>query len=257
MQSLPIAKTKIPILTYHSIDQTQSVITIRPEQFREHMQWLAAAGYSVVSLRDVLQWIRQGGTVNTPTVAVTFDDGFKNFFTSALPVLQELGFRATVFLVTGRCGLDNAWPGQLSSVPRLPMMDWSEVRQAAQYGIEFGAHTVTHPDLSGTLNDHLDREIRGSKDMIEDQLGSTVNGFAYPYGICTPEAQAIVKKNFEGACSTEMGMVSRHSDPFFLPRVDMYYFSTNRMFYRLGTRPFDLYVGVRKLIRRIRSGFPQ
>ena len=104
MLSLP--GVKIPILTYHSIDQTGSVISVGSDQFQHHMRWLASAGYSVVSLRDVMVLMRQGSPIPPNTIALSFDDGFKNFSSSALPVLQELGFRATVFLVVGQCGFD-------------------------------------------------------------------------------------------------------------------------------------------------------
>src|SRR5512138_3597748 len=104
------------ILTYHSLDDSGSVISIAPRLFREQMKSLQTSGLPVVSLEQV--------RTAPGSVALTFDDGYRNFLDCALPVLAEAGFPATVFAVTGFCGLVPGWSGQRASVPALPLMSW-------------------------------------------------------------------------------------------------------------------------------------
>lgn len=217
------------------------------------MSFLAQSGYSVLSLSRVLTLKNSQEEFPEKTIAITFDDGFKNFFDSALPVLQTYGFPATVFLITGRCGKDNYWPGQLSGIPRLEMLDWNDVEMAANQGIEFGAHTVTHPNLAHLSKEQYAEEILESKAIIKDRVGDEVKYFAYPYGVFTQEIHHFVGENFEAACSVEMDFVTKRSDPFLLPRVDMFYFSQNSMHHYLGTSPFYCYVKLRKFLRTLRS----
>src|SRR5215472_13250041 len=108
------------ILTYHSLDTSGSVISLDPKLFRDQMEWLRGTGIEVVPLERVKE--RPGA------VAITFDDGFRNFYEDAFPVLQDHRFPATVFIVTDFCGRQNNWPSQPASppVPRLPLMNWSE-----------------------------------------------------------------------------------------------------------------------------------
>lgn len=243
----------IPILTYHSIDSSRSVISLGADQFERHMAFLAASGFTVVPLSRVLKLKNSREDFPDKSLAITFDDGFKNFFDAALPVLRKYGFPATVFLITGRCGKDNYWPGQLRGIPRLEMLDWKDIEEAANQGVEFGAHTVTHPNLTHLSKEQYADEILESKAIIKERVGEDVKYFAYPYGVFSHEIHHFVGENFEGACSVEMDFVTKRSDSFLLPRVDMYYFSQNSLHQYLGTSPFYWYVKSRKFLRTIRS----
>src|SRR6266849_249117 len=110
-----MANARSAILTYHSIDDSGSVISISAKELEHNLDSLANSSIPVVPLGAVGQ--RPG------SVALTFDDGFRNFSTTAARVLERYGFPATIFLVSGFCGRDNQWPGQSSSVPVLPLMD--------------------------------------------------------------------------------------------------------------------------------------
>ena len=136
MTGAPIKQGGSCILTYHSLDTSGSVISIPPKLFRQQMEWLAAARVAVVPLGRVRE--------TAGAVAITFDDGFHNFFEHAAPVLQEFGFPATVFVVSDFCGGANDWPTQprTPAVPKLELMPWSELRQIAKAGISIGCHTA-------------------------------------------------------------------------------------------------------------------
>ncbi len=243
----------IPILTYHSIDSSRSVISLSAELFQRQMAFLAASGFSVLPLSRLLSLKNKQEEFPEKCIALTFDDGFKNFSESALPILRHFGFSATVFLITGRCGEDNDWPGQMDGLPRLPMLDWNDIESAAKQGIEFGAHTVTHPNLTKLTREQYAEEILASKTVIKERVGQEVSFFAYPYGIFNREVHHFVGEHFDGACSVTMDFMTKADDPFLLPRVDMYYFSQNNMHRYLGTSLGYGYVKARKILRRVKT----
>jgi peptidoglycan/xylan/chitin deacetylase (PgdA/CDA1 family) len=230
------------ILTYHSLDDSGSVISVRPAVFARQMEALAASGAQVVRLAELR-------SAPGPAVALTFDDGFENFATAAAPVLAWHGFPATVFLVTDYCGRRNDWPGQWTEVPRLPLMDWSRVRELSAAGVEFGAHTMTHPDLSRVEAQRAREEIVSSKRRIEEATGRPVVSFAWPYGGVTAELRRLVAEEFAAGCSTRLGYVRVESVPEALERLDVYYLSHPYLFRHLFGAAARAYLGLRGMLR--------
>ncbi len=106
------ASKAVPILTYHSLDNSGAVTSVAPREFRGHMQILAQRGFNGISLADLLDCWAGRGTLPQHPVVITFDDGFANVLEHAAPSLADLGFGATIFVVTGRCGQTNDWPNQ-------------------------------------------------------------------------------------------------------------------------------------------------
>ena len=173
------------ILTYHSLDDSGSVISVAPHLFYRQMEALAASGVKVAPLAELL-------ATPAPAVALTFDDGFHNFAVAAAPVLARFGFPATVFLVSGHCGGSNDWASQWPGIPRLPLLDWDAIRELGRAGFDFGAHTVTHPDLTKLADDRAREEVLSSKRQIEDATGRPVRCFAYPYGAAPAAVRRLV-----------------------------------------------------------------
>src|SRR5215831_1995236 len=206
------------ILTYHSLDDSRSVISVRPELFVRKMEALAESSVKIVGLGELR-------SAEGPAVALTFDDGFQNFADVAAPVLARHGFPATVFLVTNYCGGRNDWPTQWPGVPRLPLMDWPTISELSRAGVEFGAHTATHPDLARVEEAVAREEILSSKRRLEDATGKTAASFAYPYGSTPAAARRIVEEYFRVGCSTRLGWVTESSRPEALERLDVYYLS--------------------------------
>jgi peptidoglycan/xylan/chitin deacetylase (PgdA/CDA1 family) len=186
------------------------------------------------------------------SLVITFDDGLKSVYREAFPILHAVGFSATVFIVPEYCGRDNQWPGQPKAIPVLDLLDWPEIREMAGRGIEFGAHTRRHADLSRLPFDRAIAEIKESKSIIQDRLGREVLYFAYPYGKRTREIQDLVRQEFSAACSTELGFVASCSDAACLPRIDMYYFSRNNLLARLESPVVRQYLRFRRLLRSFR-----
>ena len=240
------------ILTYHSISDGDSPLKISPKLFTEQMEWLQA-NVRVAPLAEVVVALAERKPLPERTVALTFDDGFRDFYSSAAPVLRRLGLPATIFLPTGYCGRTNCWPGQPQWVAEEALLDWQQVAELAHNGFGFGAHSVNHVVLPALSVNEAEREIAGCKAQIEEHTGQRVDLFAYPYGRWSPAVRDIVSRHYRGACSTGAGVVEPDADPFALPRVDAHYVRRPAFFRTLFTGSFVAYLGARRLIRRIRN----
>jgi peptidoglycan/xylan/chitin deacetylase (PgdA/CDA1 family) len=244
---------KFPVLTYHSIDDSRSVISTSPEKFREQMHQLQERSFKVISLNEVVTRIKKGQSLPKKTVSITFDDGFKNFYHIAYPILKQYGYTATVFLVPAYCGQNNQWNGQPEGIPVLDLLDWDQIKSMADNGIDFGAHTQHHTDLSTVSLKHARDEVVSSKLAIQEHLGQNALFFAYPYGKVTNKIRLTVKNEFCGACSDRLGFVNQESDIYSLPRIDMYYLANNMLFRYIGTPTFPFYITFRGFFRSIRQ----
>ncbi len=241
------------VLTYHSIDESGSVISTSPQKFRSQLRHLSDRAFHVVPLSRVAAWIREKHHLPSKTVAITFDDGYQNFYDAAYPVLHEFGFCATVFVVTGRCGKDNRWEGQPARIPSFDLLTWEQIRELSNNAIDFGSHSVNHPDLSRLPVYRAEQEIVDSRKMIQDQTGKDAGHFCYPYGRHTAETKSIVARHYQAACSTELDPVSPESDVYLMPRIDMYYFSRNEIFRKFGTQFVRRYIRYRKFLRALKN----
>ncbi len=246
-------KTKIPILTYHSIDKSGSVISTDPATFRRQMDFISANAFNVISLKTLGKNLLENLPMPPKTIVFTFDDGFQNFYTTAFPVLNEYKFPATVFLITDYCGKFNDWSGNLPTLERSRLMDWDEIKELNKNNIDFAAHSRTHPDLTKLRADDAACEILESKIIIEERLGVEVTDFAYPYGKYDLTAKRLASKHFRTACSTRLGKVQAGDDLFALKRVDTYYLSNDRIFNSIFSLNFNFYLNFRQALRDLKQ----
>lgn len=249
-----MANSKIPILTYHSIDDSGSIISVSPAKFRRQMELLKEVAYKTISLKEIVEHIRNRKVFPKKSIAITFDDGFKNVYYEAFPILKEFGFTATIFLVTGDCGKKNRWDSHSRNIPNIDLLCWDEIIEMSDKGMDFGAHTMSHSNLSGLSIEKATEEIVNSKSMIQKHLKKDILFFAYPYGSQTVEIKGIIKGKFYGACSTGMGFVTLKSDVYSLPRIEMYYFSRNNFFTWIETPLFSYYIKMRSIPRFFNLG---
>jgi peptidoglycan/xylan/chitin deacetylase (PgdA/CDA1 family) len=222
----PKSGTRVPILMYHSISENlfgkshpYSHINTSPEVFLQQMRCLRQAGYHSIDLNELMSGFETGIDL-AKSVVITFDDGYQDFLTDAMPVLKQCGFTATVFLATGRIQQTSM---RLEGVDYLT---WSDVRELHEEGIQFGSHTVTHPDLRCLGPEQIEYELGYSKEVIEQKLGVSVNSFAYPFAF--PEENTdftrllldeLENQGFENGVTTILGRASLRHNRFFLPRL--------------------------------------
>jgi len=241
------------VLMYHALDEGRSAISISPATFERQMRLLYQQGFQVVPLGQLVSSLRNSQALPDKSVVITFDDGLESVYASAFPVLERFGFPATVFLVAGYCGKSNDWPSQPPKVPRFPLMTWTQIKELDRHGIDFGAHTLTHPRLDRVPPGELEREVLESKTAIEDQLGHEVSLFSYPCGRCNQASAELVGQAYAGACTTRLGMVTPDSDPLALARVDAYYVQQPQIFRLLSSPLFAMYLGIRRPVRSVAS----
>jgi peptidoglycan/xylan/chitin deacetylase (PgdA/CDA1 family) len=241
----------IAILAYHSLDHSRSVLSTPPTIFTEQMKVLRDTGVRVVSLSELSDNSRRF-SIDENGVVLTFDDGFRNVYEHALPVLQTYGFPATVFLVTDYCGKTNSWPGQTVTIEGEPLLGWKEIQEMSRAGISFGSHTRTHPDLRKLPIEQAEEELASSKKAIADATGRPVDTLAYPYGAYDAAVRSLAKQHFRLACSADLGFFKPDSDPFSLERIEMYYFQRPWLFRRLFAPSMSVYLRVRKQLRQLR-----
>jgi peptidoglycan/xylan/chitin deacetylase (PgdA/CDA1 family) len=240
-----LSRQKSAILTYHSLDDSGSTVSISPGLFRAHLEALVAGSFKLVPLASVPD--------NPGSVAITFDDGYRNFLKVALPLLKEYGIPATIFVVSGYCGYYNQWHSRVNNLPRLEMLSWAEVREISQAGFTIGAHTINHPDLTMLPAKDVVQELRDCRSAIEDQIGLPVETFAYPYGATSAAVCEIASQEFRLACGVRLGFVEPASNPFDLPRIDASYLRRIYWLSNLDTRLGSAYVAAQRRLAGVRA----
>lgn len=217
----------IPILMYHSIAEDVDgdvgpyyrTVT-RPATFRRQMALLRQLGFQGLTLSQALRLREAGDGPSGPRrpVVITFDDGFQDVISTAFPALQAEGFNATVFLSTAHLGT--------RFLNGRPCLRCGEVRELARQGVEFGSHTVHHPQLANLPMDAVSRELVVSKRRIEDLIGAEVASFSYPYRFPEEDRRfvrslgALLNEHgYRAGVTTSIGVSGPRHDSLFQPRL--------------------------------------
>ena len=243
------------IIFYHRVSDDDDPLAVAPGRFRKQMEFLAAEGYAVVDLAHAVQLLERG--VSSPrTIALNFDDGFRDVGENALPVLEALGFRATVFIPTGVVDGTANFPWYRRQPP---LLAWEEIVELDRAGtLRFEAHSVTHPNLLLLEDGAARHEIRQSKLDLEARLGRPVEAFCYPAGLFGERERAFVAEaGFRAAVSCEPGVN--------LPGVDLLTLRRRQIDPRDGKLDFRAKVGgghdtplpLRSLYRHLWYGEPR
>jgi peptidoglycan/xylan/chitin deacetylase (PgdA/CDA1 family) len=221
----PRSGDRLPILMYHNIARAPRELSVyrslyvSPGAFARQMWLLHRLGYVGLSMSAAMPYLR--GEQRGRVAVITLDDGYKDNLDSALPVLQEFGFSATVYVVSGAIGQFNAWDAQKLGI-RKRLMTVAELRGWSDGGMEIGAHTRSHPRLTGCDERALDDEIRGCKAELEDLVGTPVTQFCYPYGDLDDRVVAATRAaGYAAATATRRGRAVPGADLWRLPRVQI------------------------------------
>ncbi|MFF8971373.1 polysaccharide deacetylase family protein [Streptomyces sp. NPDC014995] len=214
------------VVMYHSVGDCSHDpyrITVSPRRLDRQLRWLRRRGLRGVGVRELLTSRARGA--GQDLVGLTFDDGYADFVLHALPLLRRHGCGATLFVLPGRLGGDNAWD---PLGPRKPLLSAEGIRHAAAEGIEIGSHGLTHVDLTRVDDALLQAEVRDSRTLLSEVTGADVHGFCYPYGRLHRRAvDAVRAAGYTYACATDPGHLT---GLLALPRV---HFGENDTAWRL------------------------
>ncbi len=205
-------KHVVPILVYHHIDGKAELdlTSVSPESFDQQMAYIKKNEFKVITLDELVQAITQGKKISPKSVVISFDDGYEDNFTHAFPVLKKYGFSAIFFLPSDLLGAEG-------------FMTWDQVRVMVQDGMEIGSHTQTHIYLPTYPSlERVQDEIRGSKIVLEKELGIEIKYFCYPSGGFSEEIKNLLKQaGYKGACTTNRGFDRYNKDIYELKRIRM------------------------------------
>lgn len=174
-----LLRRRARILAYHSVSpQRTDRWSIDPHEFDQHMASLRASGAVVVDLHELTARMHRGQDLGK-LVAVTFDDGYRDFLEHAAPILREYDLPATVFVPVAAIGEYSTW-SQIK--PDAPIMSLRELEQVQHLGFSLGSHSLTHPRLSTLSAGDLSQELTGARDYLQEAFGLGAMPFAYPFG---------------------------------------------------------------------------
>jgi transcriptional regulator of met regulon len=205
-------KNGLTILTYHSIsNEIEPDETVTPEEFERQLQYIEE-NYEVIPLEEAIEYLQTDIEKVSGSIVITFDDGYSDNYYNAYPLLKKHDFPATIFLISDF--VENNGGKYLSP---------SQIHEMKKNNISFGSHSISHQILTNLTKEKMVREIRGSKDMLESQLGQRINFFAYPIGTrvdFNDEIEEVVKTcKYSCACSNMYGMNGNNADIFALKRI--------------------------------------
>lgn len=212
-----------PILMYHAFgdDRRGSRFVIPVRRFARQMGWLRRMGYGVIGLEEFLRYRSEHRAPPRRSVVITIDDAYADTLSHAHPVLRRYDYPATVFVVSDRAGGANTW-SNLDDLKGRPLLGWAEMARMARDGIEFGAHTRTHPRLPESSEQQARREIVGGREELERRLQRPIRTFAYPFGERNATSEKIVEETgFWGACGVEPGLNTLGTPPYALRRIEI------------------------------------
>ena len=231
------------ILTFHSIDKKVSVISYSPHLFSLLLQELVNRDIPVLDLDTLLQ------PESTRGVAITFDDGMQSVHRSAMPILQEHGMPAHLFLATGAAGNDRPWPRDPCDGNTFTMLGWDEIEALHTAGIQIESHTHSHPDMRTLTTERMQEECEQADSVIESRLGRRPQYFAYPFGYHNTKVREFARGRYRGTVTTELRELPGEPDTAALPRLDSYYLQSPLMIRNIDTLAVRGYLAARNILR--------
>lgn len=210
-----VSPLRVPVLMYHEIADitlTPSRLAVAPEVFADQLAYLRDAGFNTITAGELAAILATGaGDLPQRPVVLTFDDGYGDFYSQGLPLLKQHGFTGTLFMTTG-------WIGKEGEKKR--MLNWRELTEAEQTGIEIGAHTCKHPQLDQLPENLLREELYVSKSILEDNLGLPVPGLAYPFGYSNAKVRRMAREiGYTYGYAVGNALTTSAADKFILPRL--------------------------------------
>jgi peptidoglycan/xylan/chitin deacetylase (PgdA/CDA1 family) len=206
----------VPVLMYHHVGEPDATadairrdLSVSPENFEAQLRYLIEHGFAPITLECLVAHLQLGHPLPPKAVILTFDDGFKDQYTNAYPLLKKYGFVGTFFIITGF--VDEGRPEYMS---------WSEIELLHAEGMEIGSHSYTHPSLFGKSFDYVVWQVLGSKEAIEARTQEPVRFFSYPSGQYDQLTIDVLRSaGYWGAVTVEAGSMQTGERPFEFKRI--------------------------------------
>ena len=215
----PPLRTRIPILLYHAVMEDPpdwiAEFTVTPKEFAAQLDAIVASGRTAITVGTLAAHVAGGSPLPPRPVVLTFDDGFADLVGPTAEALADRDLPSTAYLTTGAIT-----PGRPCLLPPAPMMTLSQAPRLEQYGMEVGAHTVTHPQLDALAPNLLRRELREAKAVLEDVLGREVRHLAYPHGYNSPAVRrAVAAAGYASAVAVRHALSSESDEIYRIARL--------------------------------------
>ena len=218
------ADIDVPVLMYHRIIDNRVAakdnwLCVHVDVFDKQLRMLELWGYSAITFSDYYLYMQGKLILPRKPIIITIDDGYLDTYTHALPLLKQYGMRAVVFVLGDRGLHYNKWD-EHKGIPPAALMNNNQILELYREGIEIGAHSLSHPDLSCLPKEKAWKEINRSKTLLQEELGIEPIAFCYPYGGVSPLVKQLVQESgFQFACSVFSGPAQFRKDLFEIRRI--------------------------------------
>ncbi|NLV73530.1 MAG: polysaccharide deacetylase family protein [Chloroflexi bacterium] len=211
-----IRSVRVPILMYHYIselppdaDKWRVDLTVSPENFESHLRWLSENGYQSITLADLLMALQTGAPLPEKPIIITLDDGYRDAYVHAFPLLKQYNMRATVFVITSLLDENN-----------VDFLSWDMATEMSAAGIDIESHTVYHPDLRDSDYERLRHELVESRLAIEAHTHIPSRFLCYPSGLYNPDVmQAVRESGYWAGITTMQGTLHTNANLWEIKRV--------------------------------------
>ena len=205
----------IPILMYHNVSENKKdKNSLYYKDFYKQIKYLTKIGYKSLNLKNL------SNEKYNKKIVITFDDGYENIFTNAMPVLKELDFSATCFIVSKKIGYFNDWDKNQKNFKKKRIMNTKQIKIWINNGFEIGSHSMDHYNLNNLSNIQKKIQILKPKQFFKNNYGINIQSFSYPFGCYNEDCLRILKKNYKFAVTTKRSRyVKDKFNPHEIPRV--------------------------------------
>jgi peptidoglycan/xylan/chitin deacetylase (PgdA/CDA1 family) len=203
----------VPILCYHSISESKdNELLLSPEKFKSQLKYLKDNGYTPITMDELYNFLKNNKSIPEKSVVITFDDGYRDNYTTAFPILKEFGFKATVYVIS-------------NFVENDLYMTKAQIKEMSDWGIDIESHTDNHEDLSKLTLDQQYETMKKSKEQLETILSKKVDYIAYPFGKFNVNTRKVAEKaGYKLGFSLAGGLADKGDNAY---NIDRLYISNN------------------------------
>ena len=206
---------KIPIISYHSINNENCPISLSLKEFEKQLVFFKKNNFHSIHFNEIKN-------TSSKKFIITFDDGYKDLITNALPLLKKYNFKATCLIISNLIGKRNIWDEYKENIKDKELMNLSDINYWLKNGMKIGSHSKNHKKLTQLDEKEKMDEIINSKNELESLTGSVIDSFCYPYGLYNENIVNIVKEKYDFAFTTNRSRFNNNKhNKYLLPRIDM------------------------------------